>query len=152
MTALSELTSFLWWLMLLSTTAIILHDIGSSILPKTSRERPRLQTKVFGTKEDEVAVFMRKIRRGLQRPSNFRAFQREAAQTIVQAALAARGMSITRIPESRPELLQQILKDPELVHLVEESESKSAQVQRGRILAEFERVITILEKAEAELK
>jgi hypothetical protein len=152
MTALSELTSFLWWLMLLSTTAIILHDIGSSILPKTSREVPRLQTKVFGTREDEVTVFMRKIRRGLQRPSNFRAFQREAAQTIVQAALAARGMSITRIPESRPELLRQILKDPELIHLVEESDSRSAQVQRGRMLAEFNRVIALLEKAEVELK
>ena len=152
MTALSELTSFLWWLMLLSTTAIILHDIGSSILPKTSREGPRHQTRAFGTREDEVTVFMRRIRRGLQRPSNFRAFQREAAQTIVQAALAAKGMSITKIPESRPELLQQILKDPELIHLVEESESKSGEVQRGRMLTEFNRVIAILEKAEAELK
>jgi hypothetical protein len=95
---------------------------------------------------------MRKIRRGLQRPSNFRAFQREAAQTIVQAALAAKGMSITRIPESRPEMLRQILKDPELIHLVEESESKPAQVQRGHMLAEFNRIITILEKADGELK
>jgi hypothetical protein len=150
-TALSELTSFLWWLMLLSTSAIILHDIGSTILPKTREEGPRLQTKSFGTKEDEITVFMKKIRRGLQRPPNFRAFQREAAQTIVQAALAGKGMSITRIPESRPELLSQVLKDPELVRFVEESDS-GKEVQRGRMLAEFNRVIGILEKAEGELK
>jgi hypothetical protein len=139
--------------MLLSSIAIILYDIGSTVLPKTRQEGARFQTKGIAITEDEVTALSKKIRRGLQRPSGLRALQREAAQTIVQAALAARGLSAARIPKSQPEFVNKVLKDQELVQFVEEFDHDvRVLMPRGRMLAEFNRIVTILEKAESELK
>ncbi len=154
MSSISELTSLLWWLMLLSSTAIILHDIGSAVLPKgrqhqVSPGRRKIQT----PSEDEIATITKRIRRGLQRPANFRLLQRDVGQTIVQAALASKGFSMTRIPEGRQELIEQVIKDLELIGFVRESIAQpSAPISRGEMLIEFERAIRMLEIAENELR
>jgi len=74
-------------------------------------------------------------------------------QTIVQAALASKGFSMTRIPEGRQELIEQVIKDLELIGFVRESIAQpSAPISRGEMLIEFERAIRMLEIAENELR
>lgn len=157
MSALAELTSLLWWLMLLSSTAIILHDIGGSVLGQARRPKMVVMPKKASTTtEDDVNVLAKRIRRAVQRPASFRTLQRDVAQTIVQTALAMKGYSIFRIPESRPELVNQILRDQDLIRFVSdhvpESSARKALIPRGEMLSEFEKTIRLLEKAESELK
>ncbi len=157
MSELGELTSLLWWLMLLSATAIILHDIGLAIFPKTPQQQMRAIPRKSSTgSEDELSTIVKKIRRGLQRPATFRTLQREVAQTIVQTALAVRGLPLSRLPESRPDLMNQVLRDPDLIRFVHdyatEASSAKSLITRGKMLGEFEETVRILQKAEGQLK
>jgi len=153
MNALAELTSLLWWLMLLSSTAIILHDIITAIPRKqgqiqTNSARPKLTSRA----RDETEILARRIRRSLQRPASFRAVRKEVAETIVSAALAAKGLPVSRAPS--PELIRRILNDPEVVQFVEEQlseETVNGTLRRGEVVIEFERMARILEKAASEL-
>jgi len=108
------------------------------------------------TSEDDVSVLARRIRRAVQRPAGLQTLQRDIAQTIVQTALAMKGYSMARIPESRPELVNQILEDQDLIRFVRdhvpESLVRKAPIPREEMLSEFEKTIRVLEKAESELK
>lgn len=157
MSALEELTALLWWLMLLSATAIILQDIGTAILPKASQSRERgIRRMSPPDDEDEFNNLLKKVKRGLQRPGSFRVLQRDVAQTIAQTALAARGFTLTRVPESRPELVEQLSQDRDIVEFIRRhlfnSDTRKQLIPRSQMLTEFQRTISILEKAESELK
>jgi hypothetical protein len=156
MNVILELTSLLWWLMLLSATALILHDIGVGMLPAPRPKPPAVASKGKREEEDELERLERKISRALQRPSSFRALQREVEQSITELALAANGKAMSRIPESRPELSHEVLRDSELARFVEDhssaADSKAPSLTRNKTIAELNRTIMVLERAEAELK
>ena len=153
MNAFSELTSLLWWLMLLSATALILHDVGVGILP-APQLKPALASTRKREEEDELERVERRITRALQRPASFRALQKEVAQSITQLALAANGQTISRIPESRPDMIHEILGDSELARFVQDqiSLTRVPSLTRDQTITELNRTIMVLEKAEAELK
>ncbi len=138
---------------MLSTTAIILHDIIAAI----PRKRKPAQTtsarrKLTGHTRDEIEILARRIRRSLQRPASFRAMRKEVAETIVSAALAAKGSPVLRTTSH--ELIREILSDPEVVQFVEEQlseETMSDTLRRREIGIEFERMATVLGKAASEL-
>lgn len=156
MNVISELTSLLWWLMLLSATALILHDIGVGILPAPRPKPPVVASKGKREVEDELERVERRITRALQRPSSFRALQKEVAQSITQLALAANGQTISRIPASRPDMIHEVLRDSELARFVEDqlsaTDSRAPSLTRNQTITELNRTIMALEKAEAKLK
>jgi hypothetical protein len=150
----SELTSLLWWLMLLSASALILHDIGVGILPAPRPRPPVITSRGTGTREDELKALERRISRAIQRPSSFRTLQKEIAQSITQLALATHGFTMSRVPESQPEMIYDILPDSDLARFVVDQarSSESTALTRNKMLTELNRTIMILERAEAELK
>jgi hypothetical protein len=157
MSVFTELTSLLWWLMLLSSTAIVLHDIGTAVFrEKTSNRSTSMSKTILRVSEDESSVLEKKIRRALQRSASFRSLQKEAAEAIVQAALAMHGFPFSRLPESRLELVERILRNPDLVSFVKRHLSPSSAdrgiIQRGQMISEFEKTLRALEMAESELK
>ncbi len=156
MSAFDASTRLLWWLMLLSTTGIILRDIGSAMLPRgNDRKEAKVQMKGITTTEDDVSAMAERILTLLHRPASFRALQREVAQTIVHAALAANGYQSWGLSELKPELVSRILHDQELIMFVENYlpsvSSGGLSFSGGTMLAEFEKTLRALEKAESEL-
>lgn len=153
MSSFAELASLLWWLMLLSATAIILNDIVTAIPRKREKSRiPNPREKLTANARNETDSLARRIRRSLQRPGSFRALRKEVAQTIVSAACVAKGLPASRAPA--PELVRKLLSDPELVKFVEEQfseETTNRRLQRGEVVIEFERMTRVLEKAASEL-
>lgn len=157
MSALEELTALLWWLMLLAGTAIILQDIGAAIFPRASQSQERIIPRAAPSdEEDEFGNLLKKVKRGLQRPSSFRVLQKDVAQAIAQTALAAKGSTLTRVPESRPELVDQLSKNQEITEFIRQniisSNDGKALISRSEILTEFQRMISVLEKADSEFK
>lgn len=78
--------------------------------------------------------------------------RKEVAETIVSAALAAKGSPVLRTTSH--ELIREILSDPEVVQFVEEQlseETMSDTLRRREIGIEFERMATVLGKAASEL-
>jgi hypothetical protein len=154
MNVLAQLTSFLWWMMLLSTAAIILHDIVSGIPRKRMESRPSATRQKFTsrTEDDDPEMLAGRIRRALQRPENFRAIRKEAAEVIASAALAANAIPSSRVT-SRAQL-QVILHEPEVARFVEQQlfhESSETKLSRGDIINAFEGMVAALEKAAKEL-
>jgi len=153
----AEFTALLWWLMLLSSTAIILQDIGTAVLPRArKREESTPERLVLTTEEDELSSAARRIKRGLQRPTTFRSMQREIAHAIAEAALASKGYSYTRIPESHSELIDLVTQDSRLRSFLREhlfsTSTEMPPIQRRQIIDEFKGTLAILERAESELR
>jgi hypothetical protein len=143
--------------MLLAGTAIIFSDIGSAILPRASQPQERVIQRLAPTnEEDEFGTLLKKVKRGLQRPSSFRILQKDVAQVIAQTALAAKGSSLSRVPESRPELVEELTGNQEVADFMRKhllgSEVGKALISRSEMLTEFQRMISILQKADSEFK
>jgi hypothetical protein len=153
MNVLAQLTSILWWMMLLSTAAIILHDIVSALPRKRRESQPSATRQKFTSRErDDPEMLAGSLRRALQRPENFRAIRKEAAEVIASAALAANAIPSSRVT-SRAQL-QVILHDPEVARFVEQQllhESSESKLSRGDTIKAFEWMVAALEKAAKEL-
>ncbi len=139
--------------MLLSSTAIILHDIASA-MPHPFAVRSVTRRAEGRETEDEVSLLATRVARALRRPTSFRVIETSAAEAIMAAALAARGLQLPKDHRVQPNQVESVLKDPQLAHFVEEhlvNTSSRPQLKRGHMLKEFQDMVAILDKAEKEL-
>lgn len=147
----------MWWLMLLAGTGIILQDIGSAIFPRASQPQERvIQRGAPTSEEDEFGNLLKKVKRGLQRPSSFKILQKDVAQVIAQTALAAKGSTLSRVPQSRPELVEELTGNQDVADFMREhllgSEVEKVLISRSEMLTEFQHMISLLQKADSEFK
>ncbi len=149
----SNLTSFLWWLMLLSSTVIILYDIvaaarGPALSLRAQRKPDKRED------EDEFDVIARQVSRALQRPSSLQVLETNAAETILIAACAAQGIEKPKGNRINPRQIETLFKDDEIVTFLKEqlaSDSTRPELKRGQMLAELQRMAAVLDKAGFEL-
>ncbi len=138
--------------MLLSSTAIMLYDIASAMphpfaVSSVIRKIKKRET------EDEISVLAKRVARALRRPTRFRVLETSAAEAIMAAALAARGLEMPKDHRVQPNQVESVLKDPQLVHFVNEhlvNASLRPQLKRAQMLKEFQDMVDILDKAETE--
>lgn len=146
------IASFLWWTMLLASTAIILHDLASRAFANNSSDvnaRPNRPARVANV--DETHTMGDSIRRSLE--MSFTGFQREVAETILSTALAARGSPLTKVPEAKRDMLDQLFSDTELKEFVQTHSIQSPKkVDRRNLKKELERTYMMLDKAERLLR
>ena len=135
--------------MLLSSTAIILHDIASAI-PHPIAIRGVLRKAEGRDAENEVDALAKRVARALRRPASFRVIETSAAEAIMAAVLATRGLQMPKDHRVQLDQVQSLLKDPQLVSFVEEhlvNTSSRPQLKRGEMLKEFQDMVAILDKA-----
>lgn len=139
-------------MMLLSTAAIILHDIVSAVPRKKMQSRQSATRQRFTSRAgDEPEILAGRIRRALQQPANLRAIRKEAAAVIAGAALAANAIPSSRIT-SRTQI-PIILHDPEVARFVEQQlfhEGSESRLSRRDTVNAFEEMVSALEKAAKE--
>ena len=146
MTDFGTIAPYLWWTMLLASTAIILHDLASKAFAgKPSRSSTK---KVPPVPDTPITLAARdSITRNIELSST--GFQREAADAILGIALAAHRSALTRIPERKRDMLDELFNDAELKEFVEMSSAQSIRrIDRMRMRQELERTYTMLERAE----
>ncbi len=139
--------------MLLSSTAIILHDIASA-MPHPFAVRSVVRKAEGRETEDEVGVLAKRVARALRRPTSFRVIETSAAEAIMAAALAAQGLQMPKDHRVQQNQIESVLKDPQLARFVKEQlvdTSSRPQLKRGQMLKELQDMVTILDKAEKEL-
>lgn len=142
----AALAPFLWWLMLLSSTAIILHDLASKAfsgkpyiaLPDKPARRQTAYTPLASAES---------IRRSIEISST--GFQREAAEVILSAALSAKNSPLTKIPETKLVMMDQLFSDTELREFVRTNSKQTPKLIDKKILKqELERTYRMLQRAE----
>lgn len=139
--------------MFLSSTAIILLDIAAA-MPHPFAVRSVTRKAEGRETEDEVSVLAKRVARALRRPTSFRVMETSAAEAIMAAAIAARGLQMPKDHRLQPDQVESVLRDPHLARFVEEHLVKASsrpQLKRGQMLKEFQDMVAILEKAEKEL-
>ena len=139
--------------MLLSSTAIILHDIASAI-PHPIAVRSVAHKAERHDTENEVDVLAKRVARALRRSDSFRVIETSAAEAIMAAVLATRGLQMSKDHRVQLDQVESLLKDPQLVRFVGEhlvNTSSRPQLKRGEMLKEFQDMVAILDKAEREL-
>ena len=147
MTDFATIAPYLWWTMLLASTAIILHDLASKAFAGKPSD---LSTKKVPLPVPDTPLMLAardSITRNIELSST--GFQREAADAILGIALAAHGSALTRIPERNRDMLDELFNDAELKEFVEMSSAQSIRrIDRMRMRQELERTYTMLERAE----
>ena len=140
--------SFLWWIMLLASTAIILYDLAEKAFSKKPIDRIDLRR---NRTSRETNVDVESIADSIQRSveMSYAGFQKEAAQTILAAALAAKGSPLTRIQESRHEMLDLLISDSELKKFIRTYFIQNPRkIDRKNLKKELERTNLMLTTAE----
>ena len=149
MNNLAALAPFLWWLMLLTSTAIILHDLAGKAFsgkPYTaSPNKPtRRQTNAPPTTGESIMISIEISSTG---------FQREAAEAILSVALSARGSPLMKIPETKRDMIDQLFSDTELREFVQANSKQTPRLIDKRTLKqELERTDRMLQNAEMQFK
>ena len=103
--------------MLLSSTAIILHDIASAI-PHPIAVRSVAHKAERRDTENEVDVLAKRVARALRRSDSFRVIETSAAEAIMAAVLATRGLQMSKDHRVQLDQVESLLKDPQLVRFV----------------------------------
>jgi len=157
MSAIGDFTALVWWLMLLASTGIILHDIAEASSSSKSLARPTLTPRPrIISSEDESITIARRIRRGLDRPSNFALLQRDIAQSIWQLAAAIHGQVGGTARKPDREMIERYIGDRDVSRYVEDNLTGqphgAARITRGEMLEEFRKTVIVLERAESVLK
>jgi len=143
----ATLAPYLWWIMLLASTAIILHDLASKVFagkPSNVNAAPKKTPRV---QDAELTLARDSIKRNIEVSST--GFQREAADAILGIALAAHGLPLTKIPERKRDMMDKLFSDIEIREFVEMGSGQTLKKIDRRMLAkELKRTYTILERAE----
>jgi len=142
----ATIAPYLWWTMLLASTAIILHDLAS----KAFAGKPSsLSTKKAPPVTDMPLMLAARDSITRNTALSSTGFQREAADAILRIALAAHRSALTRIPERKRNMLDELFTDAELKEFVEMSSTQAIRrIDRMRIKQELERTYSMLERAE----
>lgn len=153
MNDLSILTSFLWWLLFLSSFAIILYDIVAATAKGTSLQYASGKRGIMEP-EDEIVELGSQIARAMRRPAGLQVLETQAAETILSAALAARGIQEPKSYRATSDRIIELFKDSEIAEFIiaHLTDSPPRPVpKRSQMLAEFQNMMRILDKVALEL-
>jgi hypothetical protein len=147
MTGLAALAPFLWWIMLLSSTAIILHDLATIAF---GTQPSQTNVRAIRTRARDAVQSMRTNDLGRQKIDlSSTGFQKEAAATILEIALAARNSPLTKIPDSKLDVVDELLSDPQLKEFVRTNSKRSTQkIDKKNLKNELIETYSMLERAE----
>lgn len=144
----ATLAPYLWWTMLLSSTAIILHDLASKLFagkPTNNSAPPNNPQRAQRTDQTLPA-------RDLIGPTieiSSTGFQKEAADAILAMALAAHMSPLTRIPERQHEMIEQFVSDLEIRQFIAMNSGQTLRkIDRKELKEELTRTYMMLERAE----
>lgn len=142
----AALAPFLWWTMLLSSTALILHDLATIAFAGQSTRIPKPHG-AHVPNADETSTTDDLIRRSIEISST--GFQKEAAEAILATALSAKSLSLRKVPEEKLDMVNELLNDPELREFVQvNSKRTTKRIDRENLKRELERTYRMLERAE----
>ncbi len=142
----AAIAPFLWWTMLLSSTAIILHDLATIAFAGKPTQIPKPH-RAQGPNTDGTPTTNDLIRRSIEISST--GFQKEAAEAILAAALSVKSLPLRKIPEEKLDMVGELLNDPELREFVQvNSKRTTKKIDRKNLKMELERTYMMLEKAE----
>jgi hypothetical protein len=142
----AAIAPFLWWTMLLSSTAIILHDLATLAFTGQSNQIPK-PLRAHGPNAGETPTTKDLLKRSIEISST--GFQKEAAEAILEAALSAKNFPLKKIPEEKLDMVNELLTDPELRDFVQvNSKRTTRKIDRNNLKTELEHTYKMLEKAE----
>jgi hypothetical protein len=143
----ATLAPYLWWTMLLASTAIILHDLASKLFAgKPSNNAPSNNTQ-RAQKISRTLPARDLINRPIEISST--GFQKEAADAILAMALAAHMSPLTKIPERQHEMMEQLFRDVEIRQFIEMNSGQTLKkIDRKELKQELTRTYMMLERAE----
>jgi hypothetical protein len=147
MNELAALAPFLWWIMLLSSTAIILHDLATRAFAGESTHMISKPIRAPVQVARETATTNELISRSIEISST--GFQKEAAAAILEAALSARSSPLTKIPDSKLPMVSELLNDTELEDFIQVNSTRTTtKIDKKNLKRELERTYSMLERAE----
>jgi hypothetical protein len=142
----ATLAPFLWWVLLLASTAIILHDLANKVFVATPSDKNLMPNKPPQDVHQPLTTGDL-IKRSIEISST--GFQREAAEAIVAMALSSKRFPLTKIPETKPDMMNQLFVDAELREFIEvNSWQTPKKIERGKLKQELELTYKMLERAE----
>jgi hypothetical protein len=147
MIGLAALAPFLWWIMLLSSTAIILHDLATVAFAGKSTQMIMKPMRTHTQNASEIRRTNDSVRQSIEISST--GFQNEAAAAILEIALSAKSSPLTKIPDSKLDMVSELLSDPELKEFVQaNSKRTTAKIDKRNLKSELIRTYGVLERAE----
>jgi hypothetical protein len=133
--------------MLLSSTAIILHDLASIAFAGQSGQMTVRPTRTGAQVARETTPTKDIIRQTIEISST--GFQKEAAEAILEIALSAKSSPLNKIPDSKLDMVGELLSDPELREFVQANSKRTTmKIDKRNLKSELIRTYSVLERAE----
>ncbi len=130
----------------MASTAIILHDLANKAFAGKPSDKNVMPNKPPHN-SDQPLTTGDLIERSIEISST--GFQREAAEAIVAIALSAKMLPLTKIPETKRDMMNQLFVDAELREFVEMNSGQTPKkIDRRNLKQELELTYKMLERAE----